>query len=117
MAEVFRHSGRRKLEYVVAVAKETQAALDRAATERGIEAEALLNARADERTGGAQIEIDQGDVDRYVVLDDENGEGAALSIEYGRGAGEKTLPNGRVIRWGEAEPLRILRDTFPELNK
>ena len=35
--------------------------------------------------GHAQIEVEKGDIDRYLILSDERGLRAAMSIEYGRG--------------------------------
>ncbi|MEU7570329.1 DUF5403 family protein [Micromonospora sp. NPDC049240] len=55
--------------------------------------------------GHAAIEVDEGRIDRYLVLSDERGEKAALSIEFGR-AGYIDPETGEV--WGEMEGLHIL---------
>ncbi|MGW2539681.1 DUF5403 family protein [Kitasatospora sp. NPDC001574] len=82
MAVVYDRSGGRKLTKRVAELDGVQDALDEAMFEIAVRAEELLiQHRAD---GHAQIDVDAGAVDRYVVLSDERGQRAALSIEYGR---------------------------------
>ncbi|OKI45110.1 hypothetical protein [Micromonospora sp. CB01531] len=62
--------------------------------------------------GDAAIEIDHGDIDWYLTLSDERGQGAAMSIEYGRQAGsyEMQYSDGEVreIEYGASEGLYIL---------
>lgn len=105
MAEVFK--GRIKqfknVEEVVARHVTAQEALDKHALKLGIKAEKLLNQRASKRSGDSYIDIEKGHVDRYVVLNDERGYGAAMSIEYGHGP---TNDNGT----GSAPGLWILHD-------
>ncbi|WP_327175470.1 DUF5403 family protein [Streptomyces sp. NBC_01335] len=84
MVEIYDREGKRKLEYLVAVLPGVQAAVDEARFEIAARAEALLLAHRLE--GHATIDVVDGDVDKYVVLDDERGKKAALSIEYGRAA-------------------------------
>jgi hypothetical protein len=55
--------------------------------------------------GHAYIETAKGRVDRYLILVDERGQKAAMSIEYGR-AGYIDPESGEV--WGAMEPLYIL---------
>ncbi|MGI5530156.1 DUF5403 family protein [Streptomyces syringium] len=76
-------NGRPIGEYI-ALNRGVQAELTARAFEIGVRAEELLaQHRAD---GHARIEVDTGKVDRFVVLSDERGQNAALSIEYGRRA-------------------------------
>ncbi|MEU2111520.1 DUF5403 family protein [Streptomyces sp. NPDC019507] len=82
MAEIFEYKGRRKLERKIAVLPGVQDALDEVRFEVAARAEALLLAHRQE--GHASIDVEDGDVDKYVILDDERGKKAALSIEYGR---------------------------------
>ncbi|MGZ2360731.1 DUF5403 family protein [Streptomyces sp. 372A] len=84
MVEIYDREGKRKLEYLVAVLPGVQAAVDEARFEVAARAESLLLAHRLE--GHATIDVVDGDVDKYVVLDDERGKKAALSIEYGRAA-------------------------------
>jgi hypothetical protein len=69
-----------------------------AAVAVGARASALLAAHRE--TGSAQIVVEHGAVDSYVVLDDP----ASLSIEFGRG--EYTRGDGR--RVGAMEGLHVL---------
>ncbi len=78
------------LAHVVASHDGVQDYMDEFIFELGVRAEELL---LEERmkptytgTGDVEIEIEQGDVDRYLILSDERGQKAALSIEFGRQA-------------------------------
>lgn len=82
MAKVYGKVGRFKLEKYIATLPGVQDALDEARFEIAARAEALLLQHRQE--GHASIDVVDGDVDKYVVLDDERGKKAALSIEYGR---------------------------------
>ncbi|MFE7480019.1 DUF5403 family protein [Streptomyces sp. NPDC057552] len=82
MAQVYPSIGARSLEKVIAVHDGVQDELTRRAFEIGVRAEEILiSHRAD---GHAEIDIEAGDNNRYVVLSDDRGQKAALSIEYGR---------------------------------
>ncbi|ONI83497.1 hypothetical protein ALI22I_33940 [Saccharothrix sp. ALI-22-I] len=108
MAEVYRRVGRHKIEKLIALHRTVQDDLDRIALDRAENAEARL---AEHRhDGDAQISIDVGDIDRYVVLDDERGLMAALSIEFGRAPVPPTEdnPDGRA----GMEGLGVLRDAM-----
>ncbi|GGU41470.1 hypothetical protein GCM10010211_00560 [Streptomyces albospinus] len=84
MAKVYRSIGGRSIEKVIAVNDGVQAELTVRAFEIGVRAEEiLLRHRAD---GHAEIDIEAGDNNRYVILSDDRGQKAALSIEYGRKA-------------------------------
>lgn len=64
--------------------KDVQDELERVVFEIAVRAEEILvQHRAD---GDSSIEVEEGDVDKYIVLSDERGQKAALSIEYGREA-------------------------------
>lgn len=58
--------------------------------------------------GHAAVEGFMGKTDYNVDLTDERGQGAAMSIEFGRRAGSTTLDDGRVVKWGVMEGLHIL---------
>ncbi|MFF7021409.1 DUF5403 family protein [Streptomyces klenkii] len=82
MAQVYPTIGARSLAKAIAVHDGVQAELTRRAFEIGVRAEEILVAhRAD---GHAEIDIEAGDNNRYVILSDDRGQKAALSIEYGR---------------------------------
>ncbi|MFI5861813.1 DUF5403 family protein [Streptomyces sp. NPDC051546] len=82
MAKIEDKVGRLKLEKYIATLPGVQDALDEARFEIAARAEALLLQHRQE--GHASIDVEDGAVDKYVVLDDERGKKAALSIEYGR---------------------------------
>lgn len=46
--------------------------------------------------GDVTIEVEEGDIDRYLILNDERGQQAAMSIEYGHGeyTVEEEMPDG-----------------------
>jgi hypothetical protein len=114
MATVYRKVGGRKIAKIIALHEDVQDELDRRAFEIGIRAEELLIAHRQD--GDAQINVEQGDVDRYVVLDDTRGLDAALSIEFGR-AGYIDPETGNTV--GAMEPLYILTQAanLPEKGK
>jgi hypothetical protein len=73
-----------KTNRLVARHKDVQDELERVTFEIAVRAEEILvQHRAD---GHSQIEVEEGRIDKYVVLSDERGQKAALSIEYGRQA-------------------------------
>lgn len=84
MATIYRAVGGRRITKVLAVEAGVQDELARRAFEMAARAAANL---AEHRSkGDAAIDIEHGDVDWYVILSDERGQKAALSIEYGRAA-------------------------------
>ncbi|MEU1309164.1 DUF5403 family protein [Streptomyces cinnamoneus] len=84
MAKVYKTIGGRKIGKVIALNEGVQAELTARAFEIAVRAEEILvQHHADWHS---QIEVDSGKVDRFVVLSDERGQKAALSIEYGRQA-------------------------------
>ncbi|MFD6636767.1 DUF5403 family protein [Micromonospora chalcea] len=100
MADVVIYKG---LERKIAKLDGVQDYLDELLFEMKAKADAELVLHKQE--GHAQIEIDEGIIDRYLVLSDERGEKAALSIEFGR-AGYIDPETGEV--WGAMEGLHIL---------
>lgn len=62
--------------------------------------------------GHARVSGFQGRIDWNIDLDDERGQRAVLSIEYGRNPGTSQLPNGRVVPNPGHPPLRILRQAL-----
>ncbi|QMP84485.1 protein of unknown function DUF5403 [Streptomyces phage Endor1] len=102
-------------EQFIAMMPGVAGALDDTTFEVAVKAEALLQLHQDyddDTDAHSSIEIERGRVDRYVVLNDERGEKAAMSIEYGRAAGKKTVRdkdgNKVEITWGESPGLFIL---------
>ncbi|MGW3336207.1 DUF5403 family protein [Streptomyces sp. NPDC001009] len=95
MAKIYDRKGKRQLERLVATLPIVQAELDEKRFEVAARAEALLLQHRLE--GDATIDVADGDVDKYVILDDEAGKEAALSIEFGRAAGVqvRTDKNGK----------------------
>lgn len=84
MAKVYTRVGGRKLTKLIALNEGVQAELERRTFEIATRAEVdLIEHRAD---GDAAIEVEHGDVDFYVILTDDRGQKAALSIEFGRAA-------------------------------
>lgn len=84
MAKVYRTVKGRKLTRVIALNEGVQSELDFRVFEMAVRAEEdLIEHRME---GHAAIEIEEGDVDKYLVLSDERGQKAAMSIEYGREA-------------------------------
>lgn len=89
MAEIYRNMGGRSLEKGLAVMPEVQDYLDFATFEIAVRAEELLLQHRQE--GHAAIEVENGKVDHYVILSDERGQKAAMSIEYGRSGYTRTM--------------------------
>lgn len=84
MATVYRSVKGRKLTRVIALNEGVQSELEFKTFEMAVRAEEALIEHRQE--GHAAIEIEHGDVDWYLVLSDERGQKAAMSIEYGRQA-------------------------------
>lgn len=82
MAEVNRTVRGKPIEDWLAHTRMVRAALKEEAAARAEVAEGLLAAH--HHDGHAQIELQRGDLDWYVILSDERGLKAAMSIEYGR---------------------------------
>ncbi|MET9861963.1 DUF5403 family protein [Streptomyces smyrnaeus] len=110
MAKIYKSVRGKKLTKVIAENDGVQDELDRRTFEIAVRAEALLLEHRQE--GHASIEIEHGDVDWYVVLSDERGQKAALSIEYGRAAHtvEREDENGNTyeVEVGAMDGLYIL---------
>lgn len=101
MAEVFRRaSNGMKVTKVAALAEETQWGLGLAAVKIAARAKAILTAHRHD--GHADIDVESGSIDRFVILSDMRGLGAAMSIEFGRAPGTTSS-------WGPMEPVAPLR--------
>jgi hypothetical protein len=86
VAEVWRRGDNGMLTVkIAALADETQDALG--AHRDVIAARAAAILAAHHHSGDARIDTGDGDVDKYVILDDSRGLGAAMTIEFGRSAG------------------------------
>lgn len=90
MAEVYYAAGGYQMEELIARHRDVQDWLDEAAGDIGRAARSNLAAHRD--SGDAYIETHNGEIDRYIVLSDERGQSAAMSIEYGRGPGDGPMP-------------------------
>jgi hypothetical protein len=105
MAQVFKRVNGRKLTKIIATGDGVQNYLEEITFEMAVRAEqSLIDHRQD---GHSQIDVEHGDVDWYVVLDDERGQDAALSIEFGRAG--YIDPSDGLVR-SAMEPLYILTD-------
>lgn len=110
MAEVWRVHGNYaivpdgNIESVFAHHVTTRAGLARAA--ETVEMRARSNLSRHRHDGHARIDHEQGGLDHYIVLSDERGQGAAMSIEFGRG---QWIDEDGVVHPG-SEPTYILSD-------
>lgn len=84
MAMIYQRVGGRKLVKVLALNEGVQDELERRTFEIAARAEVLLLEHRQE--GDAEIDIEHGKVDWYVILADDRGQNATLSIEFGRAA-------------------------------
>lgn len=108
MAKVYQRTPK-----IVAQHAAVQGELERRTFEVAVRAEQLLIEHRQD--GHAEIGIEHGDIDYYVVLSDERGQKAALSIEYGRQAGQDIRVNKKtgeleVVEWSDSEGLFILAE-------
>ncbi|MFI5863560.1 hypothetical protein [Streptomyces sp. NPDC051546] len=123
MAQINRKVGRRNIEEFIALNDGVVHELDNRTFQIAVRAETYLQEHQDyeeeveEETGvradgHSFIDIERGKIDRYVVLNDERGQNAALSIEYGRAAYEveRTDKDGntRTVEVGAMPGLYIL---------
>ncbi|WP_411120602.1 DUF5403 family protein [Streptomyces sp. x-19] len=105
MATVYRSVGGRKLTKVLALNEGVQAELEVRTFEIAVRAEEILKQHRAE--GHSEIVVEEGKVDKYVILSDDRGQKAALSIEYGR---EESV----VVR--EDRNGNKFLDTIPEMD-
>lgn len=101
MAEVYRFVKGKKLTKLIAQHEDVQAALSDQANKTGARASANLAAHRSAGDAAIEVEQDENGIDWSVVLTDERGLGAAMSMEYGR-------PEGTTSSWGPMKPLWIL---------
>lgn len=97
MAEIYKKPKGSPLVLEKFLAKEryTQEGVRRVAESIAANAEAELAAHRD--TGDSQVIQRKGRLDRYVILDDTRGDGAANKIEYGRFKGRSGSMRGLAI--------------------
>lgn len=108
MAEMYKRINGEQFEKAIALNDGVQDWLDDYIFEAGVRAEQeLLDHRFE---GHAAIEIEQGDIDRYLILSDERGQKAAMSIEYGREPYNKKDEFGNTRKVGGMEGLFILHN-------
>ncbi|WJN62944.1 tail completion protein [Streptomyces phage phiScoe25] len=117
MVHIEKNVNGKEFQKFIAMMPGVAGALDDTTFEVAVKAEALLQLHQDydeeERLEGhSEIDIERGRVDRYVVLSDDRGQKAAMSIEYGRAAGSKTVKdehgNEVEVSWGAMDGLFIL---------
>lgn len=115
MAEVFRSVRGGPIQKVLANDPGVQAELDAFIFEAEVRAEeTLTRARLRSEAIGRRIdnhvkvESHKGRTDRYLVLNDDAGQGAAMSIEFGRKAYEYEGEDGEIKRLEGMEGLGIL---------
>ncbi|WJN62792.1 tail completion protein [Streptomyces phage phiScoe2] len=115
MARVYDNVGGKELEKFLGMMPGVAGALDDTTFEVAVKAEALLQLHQDyddDIDAHSEIDVERGRVDRYVVLNDDRGQKAAMSIEYGRAAGKKTVKdkhgNDVEVTWGAMDGLYIL---------
>lgn len=136
MAKVYKAVGGKKIQKFMAINPGVQSGLDTALFKAATKAELILQrTRFNDplMTHGASIEIEQGNVDRYLILVDKANAPAdlnplvknlnsALSIEYGRAGGSKTItvrdPDNptkfiqKKVKWGTTPGLFVLHRAF-----
>ena len=105
MAYIHKGLNGRKITEVIALNEGVQAELEARTFEIAARAEAELVRH--HQDGHSDIDIESADVDFYVILSDERGQKAALSIEYGR-AGYIDPVTGE--EFGEMEGLFVLHN-------
>lgn len=82
MAVVYKQVNGMKIAKLMAHQEDVQQELTDEAGARATKAEWLLAGHRE--AGHARIVVEVGRVDRHIILDDDRGLGAAMSIEYGR---------------------------------
>lgn len=100
----------RRMRIVVATHGEVRRAVAGEGRRRQARVEAKRAAHVE--AGHARVSGFQGRTDWNIDLDDERGQDAVLSIEYGRQAYLRVMKDGRTIRIGAMAPLRILRSAL-----
>lgn len=98
MAEVYRFVNGMKLEKLIALTAEAQAGLSASTEKTAAAAKAILASHRHE--GHSRIEVEDLGIDRMITLNDERGQKAAMTIEFGRRGGGKN---------GAMEPVAPLR--------
>ena len=108
--ELYKTVKGKKREHAYALLEDTQKGVAGFAAAKAVLA--LSNRMRHVAEGHADIELESGNgtnPDWYVVLSDDRGLGAAMSIEFGRDAIRDD--DGNII-WNATEPTWILHNTF-----
>lgn len=82
MADVYRRANGKKVEEIIAQTADCRAGLRKEVEARAAVARSVLAAHRHE--GHSEINLEEGDIDWFVALDDTRGLSAAMSIEKGR---------------------------------
>lgn len=91
--EVFTHVNGEEIERFIARHRDVQEALETEARGAAAIAEGVLASH--HHSGDSYIEVEHGDIDWYVTLNDTRGQAAAAAIEFGRHeAGNTSEPVG-----------------------
>ncbi|WP_263729964.1 DUF5403 family protein [Cellulomonas sp. SG140] len=104
MALVYKVVNGQKIERLIARLDVVQSELTRVANERAAIARSVLAAHVDQ--GHSEILVEKGTIDRYVILSDDRGYGAARSIEFGADYIDK---HGNIRH---SKPVRALGKAF-----
>ncbi len=115
MAEVFRkvQSGKgkgRRIQQAIGLHEDVQSRLRLEAVLGAFRADA--NLKKHRVSGDSYISTESGRVDHYVILNDERGQGAAMTIEYGRKGLEPEELEDNSLSSGEMEGLFILHEAM-----
>lgn len=107
MAEIFKKVDGRKITKILAIHATTQRELAKQAHWHEAVAAGILASQVHD--GHSFIDVEHSNVDYYVVLNDERGQGAAMTIEFGREGGNLDV-NGDVVTY--MKPVAPLRKAF-----
>lgn len=89
---------------LIARTQEAQDAIQRVATRSAKKATVVL--KAHRHDGHSFIEVKSGRIDRYIVLNDDRGQKAAMTIEFGRRGGNLDKNGNLVSPMDPVAPLR-----------
>lgn len=102
------------LEFYIAALPGVQGAIDDFTFEIAVRAEEDLRQHSvsnPANSGDSYIDVEKDELDRLVSLNDERGQGAAMSIEYGHGPYDVVNAKGEVLYHVKAsEPTWILHN-------
>lgn len=104
MSEVFRRVNGEKLERLIARTQEAQDGVRKKAEYRAARATLIL--KIHRHDGHSRIELRHGDIDYHIILNDERGQKAAMTIEFGRRGGGRDSTGRLIVPSEPVAPLR-----------